>query len=238
MKYSGLILLAFLWLWTAQGLAADVNIVHGSVVTDQTTWKHVVLVKSDDHFCSGSLVAKNAVLTAGHCLQPSLRVGFVKPGQQPIYYRVIKTVAHPLFATARHANDIAILKLNGDAPMGWEPVSLSDDNSDPLNKDVTVFGYGLTFISSIDGNRENYPQLRMAPVHTVDFFETNVVDLNGKSQESLCEGDSGGPVMEEKLGHWSQVGVNHATGKGCVGGSDMVWLFPHLDFIQKTLQDL
>jgi secreted trypsin-like serine protease len=111
--------------------------------------------------CSGSLVGKNLVLTAAHCLRNDggvrslgdLRIYFADfngKDWDPIYTRAVSDVrVHPQFHENGVHNpigemhDVALVRIDREAPALFQPVRLSSDPS-VLSKGskITLAGYG------------------------------------------------------------------------------------------------
>lgn len=113
-----------------------------------------VAVGSDNQWgCTGTLIATNAVLTAGHCVNFATRVFFgndvTKPGK---VVRVKKRVRHPQYHKGKH-NDLMVLvleeKVETVKPCKLAAKSLIDKASDGrvvgfgTVDSMGMFGYGI-----------------------------------------------------------------------------------------------
>ncbi len=117
-------------------------------------------------YCSGSLLAKNLVLTAAHCIDPSMTTYIVFSTDTNIDPTDLKKVArlvddyilHPEYnddfripskdpkAQPRSSNDIAVLHYEGSTPSNYRPVKLLKDYRQLREGTVvTVAGYGIAF---------------------------------------------------------------------------------------------
>ncbi len=117
-------------------------------------------------YCSGSLLANNLVLTAAHCVDPSMKTYIVFSTDTNIDPTELKKVArlvddyiiHPEYnddfripskdpkALPRASNDIAVLHYQGTTPSNYRPVKLLKDYRQLREGTVvTVAGYGIAF---------------------------------------------------------------------------------------------
>ncbi len=148
------------------------GIVGGEAVqTDSWIAKGVVFVvqeyqvdrETKTSICTGSLIDKNLVLTAAHCVDKSQN----NTAQLSVYFTAIpecdsqhgrlhqskKSVAevriHPNWTTnstaAANRGDLAMIRIYGKAPNTYEPLKLTKEFI-PLNdaQKITVAGYGMT----------------------------------------------------------------------------------------------
>lgn len=109
-------------------------------------------------FCTGSLIAKNAVLTAAHCLKDYkrknivVRLGVNKPGREMEKMKVSKFVVHPKYVGEPELlNDIGIIFLQNEVKNPeFQPISM-DFLIVPPVKDAMVIGYGPDGVLKVGG---------------------------------------------------------------------------------------
>jgi MYXO-CTERM domain-containing protein len=196
--------------------------------SDDTASKSVVAITtSAGGLCTGSLIAPNVVLTARHCVSPTLPNGsavicdettsgpafssssffvttadVVTPGTLLEFF-VDEVVLLPIEGDQLCGNDMAILILavNVDASqtLPYEP-RLSDD---PLMAGETfaAVGYG-----AVDGAGNDAGTRRRREGLTVDcvtdgcgdtMFGTNISLIEWAGSGGVCQGDSGGPALDD-----------------------------------------
>lgn len=187
-------------------------------------------------FCGGTLIDRNSVLTAAHCVKglptSPLRVAVGRTklnSSQGQLRRVTRVFVHPRYAPNRNmSHDAAVLKLN-KAVGGIRPIRLAGGKQNFLEKpgrQATVAGWGNATRQPPDGgNRTSYPN-RMREVNV-----PLVADRRGKSVygsnyvsavmvstyaqgKGVCWGDSGGPLFSKAGGAYRQVGIT-SFGAGC-----------------------
>src|SRR5262249_16192240 len=106
----------------------------------------VVLLVGDEGICSGTVVGRRTVLTAGHCTvaTPStLSVLFTNDGRDPNAIRrgVVEVAADPTMDPNTFFPDVGMLVLDDDAPVPAIPISHSAAKSF-LGRTARLVGFG------------------------------------------------------------------------------------------------
>jgi secreted trypsin-like serine protease len=215
MPYAHLRLLACLCLAAACGVAASCApperqlgrherpIINGVVDTTHQSVVALVLTAGSTipggEFCTGTVIAKRWVLTAGHCwvdadfLPSETSVFFgqtVGTGGQLI--GVANAYVHPQYYTASDNTpmyDVAMVELAQAAPvpaMAWQRTSLEN----LVGQTVTLVGYGVTDASAHTG-KGTRRSVDLAVTGQDAMFVTY-----GPAAGGTCGGDSGGPMLK------------------------------------------
>jgi secreted trypsin-like serine protease len=183
--------------------------------------------------CSGTLIARDAVLSAAHCFA-SMRPGLayevvIGSAVTPAAARVsvIEVVTHPRFDEVTRANDVAILWLANPVEE-ISPLSLPEPtSSEPaLGERVELAGFGATSAGAVPDGAKRVGVGRVATV------EAGVVDVDPDPAVS-CVGDSGGPLFGAD---GELVGVASSGDTGCRDNSVYARVAPTVaGFIEPTL---
>jgi secreted trypsin-like serine protease len=164
----------------------------------------VMIVSTRGATCSGAVIARDLVLTAGHCVQPAANYAVVvSEGGTQSLIELARTVLHPrfdpvLFAARKPSPDLAIVKLAKPLPAQFRAAKLEREPAKPQpGERYTLAGFGVSAES--DGSSAGKVRSIVLPVigNTIDSTGIIMTRLSSKSGKpaGACIGDSGGPVF-------------------------------------------
>ncbi|XP_058812771.1 serine protease 1 [Topomyia yanbarensis] len=190
------------------------------------------LVYDGQFHCGASLVTKDYVLTAAHCVRrlkrQKIRVilgdhdQFITSETQAIQRAVTAIIRHRSFDQNSYNHDIALLKLRKPVEFSKtiKPVCLPKDRTDFAGKTGTVVGWGRT---SEGGTLPGIVQHVDVPILTLEQcrsmkYRASRITSNmlcaGKGKQDSCQGDSGGPLLVRHGDKHEIVGIV-SWGVGC-----------------------
>ena len=212
--------------------SADQPIIGGQLA-DTTQFPAVVALENSpgNWFCTGTLIDKDWVLTAAHCVEGETAGGVsIRLDDNDIndtgggrVVAVAEIHGHPGYDGIAWDNDIAVIKL---------AQSVTDRAPTPIHRlavapatSIVDVGYGDS-----DNNGGGAGLLRQVTVTTADcagaadpsVSNANVLCFDGRLGKSSCYGDSGGPAYLSVNGGLEVAGVTSGgTADTCTGGWDI-----------------
>ncbi|XP_038565946.1 polyserase-2-like isoform X1 [Micropterus salmoides] len=200
-------------------------------------WQVSLQTSTGFHFCGGSLINNEWVLTAAHCFFGKVtdpKTVTVVLGLQSLQgsntNKVSQTVSqiiiHPSYNSGTEENDICLLKLSSPVTFTTyiQPVCLAAPGSTFYKGTVSwVTGWGTIGSGVPLPSPGNLMEVQIPVVgnrqcncnYGVGRITSNMMcaGLSAGGKDS-CQGDSGGPMVSKQSGRWIQEGVV-SFGRGC-----------------------
>jgi secreted trypsin-like serine protease len=199
------------FLENAKRLIVDRDRIVGGIAT--ADYRDCVAIGSaDDWCCTGTLVAPNVVVTAGHCHEECAERVFVGDNVEELaagtVIEVADAVRHPDYDDTALSNDLTVLILAKDADVTPRPIAEADALD--AAQTVRLAGYGNTDVDSMGGyglrRMVDVPLASNDPKFGADADKEFVAGAPFLDRDS-CNGDSGGPAYVHSGGRWYLVGA-------------------------------
>ena len=208
----------------------------------------VTIVGSHGTSCTGTLIARDVILTAAHCVAPGTNYKMVDYKSKPPRLLDIKrAAAHPQFnmqslLAHRATADVALLQLASPPPA--QPATFGGALMPvAVGQRLTVVGMGV----AVRGDGRSGGVARAASLSVTGrpgTLQIRLVDPstnNTRAGLGACTGDSGAPAFLDSNGGSVIVGVvSWSTGpnnaSGCGGLTGVTPLALYRDWILKTVR--
>jgi len=206
----------------------------------------VMVLGSRGSACSGTLIAPDVVVTAGHCVRGSkeMAVAWFQDGK-PVLAGVSDTALHPQFVPSeRRSIDLALVRLKTPLSGRFVPVRIEEEAGEETR--FTLAGYGL----QRPYDEKSAGTLRQADVAMLTLSTSRILHLGNEAEAArlqVCKGDSGGPVFTGAGATLQLAGVivatyNIAPKPGatwsaiCGNTAQAIRLAPQRDWIEGVLR--
>ncbi|XP_064537209.1 serine protease SP24D-like [Drosophila montana] len=224
------------------------RIVGGEDATQAQFPHQISLRNGDSHTCGGSIISRNWVLTAAHCvsyddangelvIQPASRYG-IRAGSNDrftggVQVQVVEIIVHEDYGN--FLNDVALLRV--ETPFIYsaniQPIALPTKNT-PDDADIIVSGWGRL---TQGGDLPRYLQwttlksLSLAECESrIQYGYPNILCLLHEADNGVCNGDSGGPALYDN----EVVGIAGFVYGGCgtTNPDGYARVYPFVDWIK------
>jgi hypothetical protein len=215
---------------------------------------------SDSFLCSGTVVASNVVLTAGHCAVDETTGAVDTPGDYQVLTGsqslstpgkvsgVTEVIPYPGYDRSALTGDAALLVLG--TPTTASPVALASDPAD-----LSLYSAGTATVITgwgIDDSNNDLPyalQYGFSVVQSAGYCVENAADLGAAfdplqqlcavdaptDADGTCNGDSGGPILATVGQTWVEIGLTSSGASNC--STALPGFFTRTDTIDTWIQD-
>jgi Trypsin len=199
-------------------------IVGGTAVPSSAHPYFVTVIDADGFLCGGSIIDADVVLTAAHCMASSASVPWqvvVKVHDTTPVHAVAVTI-HPLWNDdLGDGHDLAVVRLPAGSTAGIDPIVVGaplDASAYAAGNEATTIGHGATYDDGgptaelrevqVPIRSDGYMSDIYDPWWWTDEWAENLHIGAGSSGQTICYGDSGGPLMVNHNGRTVQIGVS------------------------------
>lgn len=216
-------------LFASNAFADVAPLIVGGVKAKKGEFPYIVsLQDKDGHVCGGSLIKKNWILTAGHCVSDDIKLKKIVVGMlsqnrpdEGESMTIKKIVQHPQY---EQGFDFALIQLKKNSKQAYVPVNTQElmiDDTIGKQTESIAAGWGLTKETGKDMPKllmkVSLPLVSQAECERGYPGQLNSAMLcagfpDGKKDS--CSGDSGGPLIVDNNGTALLVGVV-SWGEGC-----------------------
>lgn len=196
-----------------------------------------------DAFCTGTLISRNLILTASHCLRwmsvDELYVSFsisLNPDKDSLLnVKAAELITHPDYFDMK--NDVALIKIAVNAPSTHQPVAiLSERHNLQVGQTMILAGFGIID----DFNFTSSSVLRRVEVPLAKILDTILVTDQTKFS-GACNGDSGGPAYLENAQQLFVYGITrgpHESATDCHHYGEYTYASKFQKFIVESAEQL
>jgi len=185
--------------------------VGGAAPAQPAIARHIVLITGTRGLCTGVAIAPDLVLTAAHCVVRSANFRLTASDRRRFTAKDVAGVTpHPQYLSGSDGPDLALVRLAALPPAILPPAPLSDRRA-PISagERFLVAGFGIT--APRDRKIPATPlAAELIATERPSSQRVSLVDpetLGEAAGLGACNGDSGGPVFEQRSGELALVGI-------------------------------
>nr|NP_610874.1 Ser8 [Drosophila melanogaster]AAF58377.1 Ser8 [Drosophila melanogaster]AAY55696.1 IP02554p [Drosophila melanogaster] len=186
------------------------RIVGGTASSIEDRPWQVSLQRSGSHFCGGSIISNNIIVTAAHCLDTPttvsnlrIRAGSNKRTYGGVLVEVAAIKAHEAYNSNSKINDIGVVRLKTKLTFGSTIKAITMASATPAHGSAaSISGWGKTSTDGpssatllfVDTRIVGRSQCGSSTYGYGSFIKATMICAAATNKDA-CQGDSGGPLV-------------------------------------------
>lgn len=196
-----------------------------TVPANNSISQSIALMESDRGLCTATFLNRNFLLTAAHCTYKTTaqNTDILVRDPNGTWYKTTATqlITHPGFQIQKTANgtmvrnDVALIQISSQFPFPIYPIKIGNITEYiQQEKQVYIYGYGRNSSSGSGTGTLRWGKMRGIVESVELFYDRQGISMVPETNQALCGGDSGGPVMKIINSKRYLIGVNSLS-NGC-----------------------